>query len=149
MRVALGADHAGFDLKESLKVWLLEHGYEVQDVGTHSTESVDYPDYAVQVGEAVASGKAERGLLICGTGVGMAIAANKIPGVRAAFCPDLFTARMSREHNDANILTLGARIMGRELALEILSLWFATDFAGGRHTARLEKIRAIEQRRTE
>jgi ribose 5-phosphate isomerase B len=108
---------------------------------------VDYPDYAVQVGEAVASGKAERGLLICGTGVGMAIAANKIPGIRAAFCPDLFTARMSREHNDANILTLGARIMGRELAVEILSLWLATDFAGGRHTARLEKISAIEQRR--
>ena len=149
MRIAVGADHAGFDLKESLKAWLLEHGYEVQDVGTHSTESVDYPDYAVQVAEAVASGKAERGLLICGTGVGMAIAANKIPGIRAAFCPDLFTARMSREHNDANILTLGARIMGRELALEILSLWLATDFAGGRHTARLEKIRAIEQRRTE
>ncbi len=147
MRIGLGADHAGFDLKEALKGWLLERGYEVQDVGTLSTEPVDYPDYAVQVGEAVASGKAERGVLICGTGVGMAMAANKVPGVRAAFCPDLFTARMSREHNDANVLTLGARIMGRELAVEILSLWLATDFAGGRHTARVEKISAIERGR--
>ncbi len=147
MRIALGADHAGFDLKEALKGWLLEHRYEVQDVGTHSTEPVDYPDYAVQVGEAVASGKAERGVLICGTGVGMAMAANKVPGVRAAFCPDLFTARMSREHNDANVLTLGGRLMGRELAREILALWLATDFAGGRHATRLEKISAIERRR--
>ena len=146
MRIALGADHAGFDLKEALKGWLLEHGHEVQDAGTHSTESVDYPDYAVQVAEAVASGKAERGLLVCGTGVGMAIAANKVPGIRAAFCSDLFTTRMSREHNDANILTLGARITGRELAREILALWLATGFAGGRHTPRLEKIRAIERR---
>ena len=146
MRIALGADHAGFDLKEALKGWLLEYGHEVQDAGTHSTEPVDYPDYAVQVGEAVASGKAERGLLVCGTGVGMAIAANKVPGARAAFCSDLFTARMSREHNDANILTLGARITGRELAQEILALWLATGFAGGRHAPRIEKIRAIERR---
>ena len=147
MRIALGADHAGFDLKEALKGWLLEQEYEIQDVGTHSTDSADYPDYAVQVGEAVASGKADRGLLVCGTGVGMAIAANKIPGVRAAFCPDLFTARMSREHNDANVLTFGARIMGRELAREILALWLATEFAGGRHTARIEKIAQIERRK--
>ena len=148
MRIVIGADHAGFDLKETLKAWLLERGYEVQDIGTHSVEPVDYPDYALQVAEAVSLGKAERGVLVCGTGTGMAIVANKIQGVRAAFCPDLFTARMSREHNDANILTLGGRLMGREVAREILTLWLTTEFAGGRHTPRVEKISDIEQRRS-
>ena len=144
--VALGADHAGLELKEALKAWLIQGGHQVLDFGTHSPESVDYPDYALQVGEAVAAGKAERGLLVCGTGIGMAMAANKVAGVRAAFCPDLFSARLSREHNDANVLTLGGRLMGRELAIEILQLWLATSFSGGRHQRRIGKISQIEQR---
>jgi len=146
MKVALGADHAGLELKEALKAWLIEHGHQVLDFGTYSPESVDYPDYALQVGEAVTEGKAERGLLVCGTGVGMAMTANKVPGIRAAFCPDLFTARLSREHNDANVLALGGRLMGRELATEILQVWLTTPFTGGRHQRRVEKISQIEQR---
>jgi ribose 5-phosphate isomerase B len=144
--VALGADHAGFELKESLKSWLIEQGYQVLDFGAHAPDSVDYPDYAVQVAEAVADRKVERGVLICGTGIGMAITANKIPGVRAALCSDQYTARMSREHNDANVLTLGGRLMGADMAVEILSLWLTTEFAGDRHQRRLDKIAAIEQR---
>ena len=143
--IALGADHAGFELKEALKAWLIDHGYQVLDYGTHSTESVDYPDYAAQVAEAVANQKVERGLLFCGTGLGMAMAANKVPGVRAALCPDLYTARMSREHNDANVLTLGGRLMGPEMALDILKLWIETEFAGGRHRRRVDKIGDIER----
>lgn len=144
--VALGADHAGFELKEALKTWLIQGGHQVLDFGTNTSEPVDYPDYALQVAEAVANAKAERGLLVCGTGVGMAMAANKVPGVRAAFCPDLLTARLSREHNDANVLALGGRIMGRELAIEILKVWLATAFTAGRHQRRVEKISEIEQR---
>lgn len=144
--VALGADHAGFKLKEALKAWLIQGGHQVLDFGTNTSESVDYPDYALQVAEAVANAKAERGLLVCGTGVGMAMAANKVPGVRAAFCPDLLTARLSREHNDANVLALGGRIMGRELAIEILKVWLATAFTGGRHQRRVEKISQMEHR---
>lgn len=144
--VALGADHAGFELKEALKAWLIEGGYQVLDFGTHSPESVDYPDYAVQVAEAVAGHKVERGVLVCGTGIGMAISANKMPGVRAALCSDLYTARMSREHNDANILTLGGRLMGREMALDILRMWLETEFLGGRHQRRVDKIDEIERR---
>ncbi len=144
--IALGADHAGWQLKEEMKAWLLEQAYQILDFGTHSPESVDYPDYAEQVAEAVAAGKAERGVLVCGTGIGMAMSANKVPGVRAAFCPDLYTARMSREHNDANVLTLGGRLMGRELALEILQMWLRTDFQGGRHSRRLGKIADLERR---
>src|SRR5215468_9920048 len=133
LSVALGADHAGWELKEALKSWLMEAGYQVLDFGTHSPDSVDYPDYAQQVGEAVAVGKVDRGVLVCGTGIGMAMAANKVPGVRAAACSDAFTARMSREHNDANVLALGARITSREAAIEILELWLASEFADGRH----------------
>jgi ribose 5-phosphate isomerase B len=146
MTVALGCDHAGWELKEQLKAWLIQAGHHVLDFGTHSVEPVDYPDYAAQVADSVADGKAERGLLVCGTGVGMAITANKVQGIRAAFCPDLLSARLSREHNDANVLTLGGRLMGRELALEILKVWLATPFAGGRHQRRIEKITQIEQR---
>ena len=144
--VALGADHAGFQLKEALKGWLIEHGYQVVDHGTHSAESVDYPDYAAQVGEAVADHKVERGVLVCGTGIGMTIAANKVPGVRAALCSDIYTARMSREHNDANVLTLGGRLMGPEMALDILKMWLETDFAGDRHRRRIGKIADLERR---
>ena len=144
--VALGADHAGFQLKEALKGWLIEHGYQVVDHGTHSAESVDYPDYAAQVAEAVADHKVERGVLVCGTGIGMTIAANKVPGVRAALCSDIYTARMSREHNDANVLTLGGRLMGPEMALDILKMWLETDFAGDRHRRRIGKIADLERR---
>ena len=144
--IALGADHAGWELKEALKAWLIETGHQILDFGTHSPESVDYPDYALQVAESVASGKAERGLLVCGTGIGMAMTANKVPGIRAALCSDPFMARMSREHNDANILTLSGRLMDKELGLEILRMWLSTEFAGGRHERRLGKIAQIERR---
>lgn len=144
--IALGADHAGFHLKEALKGWLIDHGYQIVDYGTHSTEPVDYPDYAAQVAEAVADQKVDRGVLVCGTGIGMTIAANKVPGVRAALCSDLYTARMSREHNDANVLALGGRLMGSEMALDILRMWLETDFAGDRHRRRLDKIGDLERR---
>ncbi len=144
--IALGADHAGWQLKEEIKAWLLGRNVEVTDFGTHLPDPVDYPDYAAQVAETVASGKAERGILVCGTGIGMAMTANKVPGVRAAFCPDLFTARMSREHNDANVLTLGGRLTGRELALEIVEMWLRAEFQGGRHGRRLGKIAELERR---
>ena len=147
MTIAVGADHAGWSLKESLKAWLLEQGHDVIDFGTHSPDSVDYPDYAAQVGESVAVGKVDRGVLVCGTGLGMAIAANKIPGVRAVACNDLLAARMSREHNDANVLAVGGRLLGREAALEILACWLETRFAGGRHVQRVDKIAALERRR--
>ena len=146
MTIAVGADHAGWTLKESLKAWLIEQGHDVIDFGTHSPDSVDYPDYAAQVGESVAVGKVERGVLVCGTGLGMAIAANKIPGVRAVACNDLLAARMSREHNDANVLAVGGRLLGREAALEILGCWLETRFAGGRHVPRVDKIAALERR---
>ena len=144
--IALGADHAGYGLKEALKAWLINHSYQVLDLGTHSTDPVDYPDYAALVAESVVDNKVECGLLICGTGIGMAMAANKVPGVRAALCADLYTARMSREHNDANVLVLGGRLMGADMAAEILEAWLATGFSGGRHARRVEKITDIEAR---
>jgi ribose 5-phosphate isomerase B len=145
--VALGADHAGFPLKEDLKGWLISRGFDVVDLGTQATESVDYPDFAIAVGGAVTAGQADRGVLVCGTGIGMAMAANKVPGARAAACSDAYTARMSREHNDANILALGARITSREAAIEILEVWLNAEFAGGRHARRVEKIVALDQAR--
>ena len=145
LAIALGADHAGWELKEACKAWLIDQGHQVLDFGTHSPESVDYPDYAAQVAEAVAVGKVDRGLAVCGTGIGMAIAANKVPGVRAALCGDTFSARMSREHNDANVLCLGARVVGAGLALDIVSAWLGASFEGGRHQKRLDKIRALER----
>ena len=144
--IALGADHAGYGLKGALKAWLINHGYQVLDLGTHSTDAVDYPDYAALVAESVVDHKVERGLLICGTGIGMAMAANKVPGVRAALCADLYTARMSREHNDANVLVLGGRLMGADMGADILKAWLESDFAGGRHARRLDKIADIECR---
>ncbi len=143
--VALGADHAGWELKEALKAWLMDAGCQVLDFGTHGPDSVDYPDYALQVAEAVTVGKVERGVLVCGTGIGMTIAANKVPGIRAALCGDVFTARMSREHNDANVLTLAGRLTGRETGLEILRAWLDTPFAGGRHARRVDKIGEMER----
>jgi ribose 5-phosphate isomerase B len=143
--IALGADHAGFVLKEELKLWLTARGHEVLDFGTNSVEIVDYPDYAVLVAEAVTRGSAAQGVLVCGTGIGMAIAANKVRGARAAPCSDAEAARMSREHNDANILTLGARVLPREGAFGILETWLKTDFGGGRHSRRVEKLTALER----
>ena len=144
--IALGADHAGLRLKDELKAWLLARGHEVKDFGTFSTDSVDYPDHAAAVAAAVACGAAERGLLVCGTGVGMAIAANKVPGVRAAACADAYTARLSRQHNDANVLALGARITASEAAVEILQAWLEAAFEGGRHARRVAKLTALERR---
>ena len=144
--VVLAADHAGYDLKESLKKFLLEAGYEVRDLGTDSTQPVDYPDFASAAAQAVASGAAWRGIVVDGAGIGSAMAANKVPGARAALCYDATTARNSREHNDANILTLGSRMLTTDQAGEIVRLWLETEFAGGRHQRRIDKIVAIERR---
>ena len=144
--VAIGADHGGFELKEQLKSYLRDWGCQVLDLGTNSTESVDYPDFAEGVARAVASGEAWLGIVLDSAGIGSSIAANKVPGVRAALCYDRATARNSREHNDANVLTLGAKLIAPEAAREIVALWLATPFAGGRHQRRVDKIQAIEQR---
>ena len=142
--IALGADHAGYSMKEDLKAWLSGQGHRVLDVGTHTLESVDYPDFARQVGDAVTSGSAARGVLVCGTGIGMMMAANKVGGIRAALCLDPHMARMSREHNDANVLALGARLTEGPRAREILAVWLDTPFAGGRHTGRVDKLMALD-----
>jgi ribose 5-phosphate isomerase B len=144
--VAIAADHGGFELKERLKGHIVDWGYEVLDLGTSSTESVDYPDFAVAAAEAVVAGRAWRGVAIDSAGIGSAIAANKVPGARAALCYDRATARNSREHNDANVLTLGAKLIPHELAREILASWLETKFGGGRHAKRIEKISAVEAR---
>lgn len=143
MRIALGADHAGFHLKDSLKRTLDELGVGYQDFGTGSGESVDYPDFAQAVANGVASGQFDRGILVCGTGIGMAIAANKVPGVRSAAIVDTDTARLSREHNDLNVLTLGARVTPEVRAREIVKVFLETPFAGGRHATRVAKIEGV------
>jgi ribose 5-phosphate isomerase B len=144
VRIAIGSDHAGFALKSHLGGVLAAAGHEVVDLGTDSEAPVDYPKYCAAVGREVASGGAERGIVLGGSGQGEQIVANKIHGVRAALCNDLYTARMSRAHNDANVLSIGARIVAFELAEEILNLWLATPFEGGRHQKRLDQITAIE-----
>jgi ribose 5-phosphate isomerase B len=144
--VALGADHGGYDLKEQLKAYLQQWGYTPLDLGTSSREAVDYPDFAEAVANAVARGDAWRGVVIDSAGIGSSIAANKVPGARAALCYDRATARNSREHNDANILSMGARLIAPEAAREILAVWLETKFAGGRHQKRVDKIVAIEAR---
>ncbi len=144
MKIAVGADHAGYALKEHLKGFLETLGHRVSDLGAFSEESVDYPDFAAAVARSVAGGEAERGLIVCGTGIGVAIAANKVDGIRAATCNDLFTASKSREHNDANVLTLGARIVGEGLAEDITRTFMESSFEAGRHERRVEKIRALE-----
>ncbi|MDK2932034.1 MAG: hypothetical protein PWR07_2165 [Bacillota bacterium] len=140
MRVAIGSDHAGFEMKESLKEYVKSLGHEVEDFGAPSSDPVDYPDIGYRVAKDVASGRFERGVLICGTGIGMSIVANKVPGVRAALAGDVESARLAREHNDANVLTLGARLIRLELAREIVRIFLETGFAGGRHARRVEKI---------
>ena len=146
MKLAIGSDHGGFELKEEiLKFLKTVAGLQVQDHGVAGKDSVDYPDYGKKVSQAVARGEADRGILICGTGIGMSIVANRYPGVRAALCHDHFTAQMSREHNDANILVMGERVIGKGVALEIVKTWLETEFAGGRHQLRLNKITEIEK----
>jgi len=145
MRVVIGADHAGFLLKEHLKRTLQRLGHSVDDYGTHSEESVDYPAICMAVGQAVADGRADRGIVLGGSGQGEQIAANKVAGVRAALCNDLFTTKLSREHNDANVLAMGGRIVAFGLADEILALWLDTPFAGGRHQRRIDQILEAER----
>jgi ribose 5-phosphate isomerase B len=144
--VAIAADHGGFEMKEALKTHLTDWGYVVLDLGTANTNPVDYPDFAAAAAEAVASGRAWRGVVVDSAGIGSAIAANKVPGARAALCYDRATARNSREHNDANVLTLGAKMISPELAREVLSIWLQTPFGGGRHAMRVNKIIALEAR---
>jgi ribose 5-phosphate isomerase B len=146
MTIAIGSDHNGVALKEALLQGVLQ-GHVVRDFGVFTCDSVDYPDIAFAVAQAVASGEYERGILICGTGIGMAIAANKVKGIRAAPCSDVYSAKMSRRDNDANILCLGGRVVGPGLAAEIVTVWLNEPFAGGRHARRLEKIRAKEESR--
>jgi ribose 5-phosphate isomerase B len=145
MKIAIASDHAGYDEKERLKPLLDELGIQYEDLGTVSEESVDYPDYARKVGDEVATGRVDQGLLVCGSGTGMAIAANKVPGVRAAVAWNEETARLAREHNDANVLSLGARVTPVEELPRIVRAWFAAKFDGGRHARRVEKIREIEE----
>lgn len=145
MKVALGADHAGFALKNALKEVLDRIGVDYDDLGTNSADSVDYPDYARAVAERVADGRADRGILVCGSGIGMAMAANKVAGVRAAVATEIKSARLSREHNDANILAIGARLTPPELAADIVRAFLSTTFEGGRHVGRIQKIHALER----
>jgi ribose 5-phosphate isomerase B len=145
VRIAIGADHAGFVLKERLKLTLRRLGHDVDDHGTHSEESVDYPPISIGVASAVVQGQADRGIIIGGSGQGEQIAANKVPGARAALCNDLFTAMLSRRHNDANVLTIGGRIVALALAEEILTLWLQTPFDGGRHQRRIDQIAEAER----
>ena len=141
MKVAIGCDHGGIDLKDIVKSVLSDLGHEIDDQGCYSSESVDYPNFAKSVSLLVKEGKCERGILICGTGIGMSMAANRVPGIRAALCHEMFSARMSREHNDANILCLGARVIGQGLAAEVVRTWMTTDFAGGRHQRRIDMFK--------
>jgi len=146
MKIAIGCDHAGLELKNEIIKLLSGLGIDCIDYGTNTPESVDYPDFGEKVSEAVSSGEIERGILICGTGIGMSIVANKFPGIRASLCNDLFTAQMSRRHNDANVLVIGGRIVGKDLAKEIVKTWVNTPFDGSRHVNRLKKITLIDDR---
>ena len=145
MRIAVGADHAGFATKEEVKRWLQDWGYEVDDVGTQGSEPVDYPAYAARVASRVNSGVDALGVLVCGSGIGVCIAANKVPGIRAAYATDTYSAKMARAHNDANVLCLGARVTGPELMRELLAGFLASSFEGGRHQRRVDQITEIEK----
>ncbi|MBI2875786.1 MAG: ribose 5-phosphate isomerase B [Candidatus Tectomicrobia bacterium] len=143
--IALASDHGGYTLKEAVKGLLLKEGYPIEDLGPHGPESVDYPDYGAKLAARISEGEFSRGILACGTGIGMSIVANKFPHVRGALCHDLYTATMSRQHNDANILILGGRILETEMALEIVKTWLNTPFEGERHSRRLEKIKTLDE----
>lgn len=145
-KIAIASDHTGMELKEDIKIFLKESGFNnVVDMGSNGNESVDYPDYGIPVAEKVSRGELEKGILICGTGIGMSIVANKFPNVRAALVNDVYSARMAKEHNNANILVIGGRIAGKGLAREMVKTWLGTKFEGGRHQRRLDKIREIEK----
>lgn len=146
MKIAIGSDHGGFKLKSEILEHIQSKGYEVKDFGCYSLESIDYPDVAHDISEAIVKGDFDRGILICGTGIGISIAANKVPGIRAALCGDCFSAKASREHNNANILAMGERVTGVGLAKMITDIWLTTEFEGGRHVGRLGKITDIECR---
>ncbi len=145
MKIAVGSDHGGFNLKQHICAYLEENDITYKDFGTRSEESVDYPDFALAVSRNVADGEYSLGIIICGTGIGVCITANKVRGIRAALCHDTFSARLAREHNDANILTLGERVVGRGLALDIVNSFLAATFSGGRHGCRVDKIKSIEE----
>ena len=142
--IVMGSDHAAYQMKETIKSYLEERGFAVEDVGAPGTDSVDYPDFGIKVASAVSTGKQKRGILMCGSGLGMSMVANRFPGVRAALCGDIFSAVMSRQHNDANILVLGGRVIGDVLAKEIVRAWLDTEFDGGRHQNRLDKFDRID-----
>ncbi len=146
MKLAVACDHGGYRLKEVIKGFLLEQGHEVLDLGTNSEESVDYPEFGEKAALAVVRGEVERAIVICGTGIGISISANKVPGIRAALCYNVYAAKMSRMHNDANVLALGGRVLGDELAKEIVRVWLQTPFEGGRHERRVKKISDIEKK---
>lgn len=145
MNIIIGADHAGYELKEKIKKYLIAGGFDVTDVGTANNDLVDYPEFAEKVGLGVSEGGFDRGILFCGSGIGMAIAANKLKNVRAATGNDLYSARLSREHNDANVLAIGSRLVSAQLAEEIVDLWLNTEFEGGRHQRRIDKISELEK----
>lgn len=145
MKIGIACDHAGFSLKEEIVLYLKKENYEIQDFGVHNLASVDYPDQARLVAEAVAKGEVQQGIIICGTGIGISIAANKVKGIRAALCHDVFSARMARQHNDSNILALGARVIGIGHALAIVQAYLEESFLGGRHQARVDKIGRLEE----
>ena len=145
MKIAMACDHGGLRLKNVLKADLEKNGYEVEDFGTYSEDSCDYPDYASLAAKAVASGKCERGVVVCGTGIGVSITANKVDGIRCALCHDDFSAKATRNHNDSNMLAMGQRVIGEGLALEILHTWMSNEYEGGRHDARIEKMMALEK----
>ena len=144
MKIGIGSDHGGYELKGHIIAFLEEENIDYIDYGTNSNESVDYPDYGRKVGEAIVAGEVERGIVICGTGIGISIAANKVKGIRCALCGDTYSARMSMEHNNSNALALGGRVLGRDLAKEIVSVWLKSEFEGGRHARRVDKISEIE-----
>ena len=144
MKIGIASDHGGFELKEEVREFLEAEGLEVVDYGTYNKDSVDYPEYARKLSEAVVAGEVERGIAICGTGIGISIACNKVDGIRAALCGDTYSARMSKEHNDANILALGGRVTGRDLAMEIVKAYLNASFEGGRHQRRVDKISDLE-----
>lgn len=145
MKITIASDHAGFGLKSRILRYLTEKNLETSDLGTDGRDSVDYPDFAVKVAKAVSAGRSDLGILICGTGIGMSIAANKVPGIRAALCHNVATAEASRRHNDANVLVLGERVLDEATALQIVETWLGSEFDAGRHRKRIEKIHAIEQ----
>ncbi|UZP03854.1 ribose 5-phosphate isomerase B [Clostridium botulinum] len=144
MKLAIGCDHGGFELKQEIIKFLESEGHEVKDFGTHSTESCDYPDISLPVAESIVAKEFELGILVCGTGIGIGIAANKVPGIRAALCSDTFSAHATRQHNNANILTMGQRVVGTGLALDIVKTFISSEFEGDRHQKRIDKISAIE-----